>query len=83
VTLLGVTGLFVTSFVQELRVDPGFSPDRVVAVEIGPVQAGIKDAKARAAFTIGSSPRQRDLSGVMSASKEGVLERIAVAWEGP
>ena len=48
VTLLVVTGLFVTSFVQLLRVDPGFSPDGVVAVEIAPVARRYPDAKARA-----------------------------------
>src|SRR5204862_483649 len=37
VTLLVITGLFVTSFVHLLGVDPGFSPDRVVAIEIAPV----------------------------------------------
>ena len=50
VTLLVVTGLFVTSFVQLLRVDPGFSPDRVVAVEIAPVASRYPDEKARAAL---------------------------------
>ena len=57
VTLLVVTGLFVTSFVQLLRVDPGFSPDGVVAVEIAPSQAGIQTRRRAPLFTIGSSPR--------------------------
>ena len=43
VTLLVVTGLFVTSFLQVLRVDPGFSPDRVLAVEIAPVASRYPD----------------------------------------
>ncbi len=69
VTLLVVTGLFVTSFVQLLRVDPGFSPDHVVAVEIAPVASRYPDAKARAALydrILGSARDSvgRDLGGV-------------------
>ena len=50
VTLLVVTGLFVASFVQLLRVDPGFSPDHVVAIEIAPSARRYPDEKTRAAL---------------------------------
>src|SRR5206468_8637322 len=68
VTLLVVTGLFVTSFVQLLRVDPGFSPDHVVAVEIAPVASRYPDEKARAALYDRILAAARDLSGITSAA---------------
>ena len=50
VTLLVVTTLLVTSFVRLLRIDPGFSPDGVVAVEIAPLASRYPDTPERAAL---------------------------------
>ncbi len=80
VTLLVVTGLFVTSFVQLLRVDPGFSPDRVVAVEIAPVASRYPDAKARTALYDRIFTSARDLSGVTSAAWTSALPLTGETW---
>jgi predicted permease len=80
VTLLVVTGLFVTSFVQLLRVDPGFSPDRVIAVEIAPVASRYPDAKARAALYDRILADTRQLSGVTSAAWTSALPLTGETW---
>ena len=67
VTLLVVTGLFITSFVQLLRVDPGFSPERVTAVEIAPIANRYPDEKARAALYDRILASAHDLPGITSA----------------
>jgi predicted permease len=73
VTLLVVTGLFVTSFVRLLRVDPGFSPDRVVAVEISPVARRYPDTPERAQLYDRILAGVRDLAGVTSAGWTSAL----------
>jgi putative ABC transport system permease protein len=80
VTLLVVTGLFVTSFVQLLRVDPGFSADRVVAVEIAPVASRYPDTKARAALYDRILTAARDLSGITSAGWTSALPLTGETW---
>jgi predicted permease len=80
VTLLVVTGLFITSFVQLLRVDPGFSPDGVVAVEIAPVASRYPDAKARAALYDRILTSARDLSTVTSAAWTSALPLTGETW---
>jgi predicted permease len=80
VTLLVVTGLFVTSFVQLLRVDPGFSPDGVVAVEIAPVTSRYPDAPARAALYDRILTSARDLSAVTSAAWTSALPLTGETW---
>src|SRR6185503_11222483 len=64
VTLLVVTGLFITSFVQLLRVDPGFSPERVTAVEIAPIANRYPDEKTRAALYDRILAAAHDLPGI-------------------
>jgi len=80
VTLLVVTGLFVTSFVQLLNVDPGFSPDRVVAIEIAPVSSRYPDLKARAALYDRILAAARDLSGITSAAWTSTLPLTGETW---
>ena len=80
VMLLVVTGLFVASFAQLLRVDPGFSPDRVVAVEIAPVASRYPDAKARAALYDRILTAARDLSSVTSAAWTSALPLTGETW---
>ena len=80
VTLLVVTGLFVTSFVQLLRVDPGFSPERVVAVEIAPVASRYSDVKARAALYDRIHTATRDVSSVTSAAWTSALPLTGETW---
>ena len=50
VTLLVVTALLVTSFVRLLRIDPGFSPDGVVASRSRPSPPATRTSTARAAL---------------------------------
>jgi predicted permease len=80
VTLLVVTGLFVTSFVRLLRVDPGFSPDHVVAVEISPVARRYPDERARAALYDRILTGTRPLPGIMSASWTSALPLTGETW---
>jgi predicted permease len=80
VTLLVVTGLFVTSFVQLLRVDPGFSPDRVTAVEIAPIANRYPDEKARAALYDRILASARDLPGITSAAWTSALPLTGETW---
>jgi putative ABC transport system permease protein len=80
VTLLVVTGLFVTSFVQLVRVDPGFSPDRVTAVEIAPIANRYPDEKARAALYDQILTSARDLPGITSAAWTSALPLTGETW---
>ena len=80
VTLLVVTGLFVTSFVQLLRVDPGFSPERVTAVEIAPIASRYPDEKARAALYDRILASARDLPGITSAAWTSALPLTGETW---
>jgi len=80
VTLLVVTGLFVTSFVRLLRVDPGFSPERVTAVEIAPIANRYPDEKARAALYDRILASARDLPGIASAAWTSALPLTGETW---
>jgi predicted permease len=80
VTLLVVTGLFVTSFVQLLRVDPGFSPERVTAVEIAPIANRYPDEKARAALYDRILASAHDLPGITSAAWTSALPLTGETW---
>ena len=79
-TLLVVTGLFVTSFVQLLRVDPGFSTDNVLAVEIAPVASRYPDTKERAALYDRILAAARGLAGVTSATWTSALPLTGETW---
>jgi len=80
VTLLAVTGLFVTSFVQLVRVDPGFSPERVTAVEIAPIANRYPDEKARAALYDRILASARNLPGITSAAWTSALPLTGETW---
>jgi len=80
VTLLVVTGLFITSFVQLLRVDPGFSPERVTAVEIAPIASRYPNEKARAALYDRILAAARDLPGITSAAWTSALPLTGETW---
>src|SRR5262249_48971492 len=75
-----VTGLFVTSFVRLLQVDPGFSADRVIAVEIAPVAARYPDTPARAALYDRILASARDIAGITSAAWTSVLPLTGETW---
>jgi len=80
VTLLVVTGLFVTSFVQLLRVDPGFSPEHVTAVEIAPIANRYPDEKTRAALYDRILAAAHDLPGITSAAWTSALPLTGETW---
>jgi predicted permease len=80
VTLLVVTGLFVTSFIRLLDIDPGFSTDRVVTVEIAPIAARYPDTKARAALYERIAERARQLPGIASISWTSALPLTGETW---
>jgi len=80
VALLVVTGLFVTSYLHLLSVDPGFSADRVIAVEIAPVTTRYPDAKARAALYDRIVTAVRELPGVISAAWTSALPLTGETW---
>lgn len=80
VTLLAVTGLFVTSFLHLVRVDPGFSPDHVVAIEIAPVASRYPDEKARAALYDRILSAARELPQMTSAAWTSALPLTGETW---
>lgn len=80
VTLLAITGLFVSSFVQLLRVDLGFSPERVLALEISPIASRYPDVKERAALYDRIMDGTRQLSSVSSAAWTSALPLTGETW---
>jgi predicted permease len=80
VTLLAVTGLFATSFVRLVRIDPGFSTDRVVAVEIAPIGARYPDTRSRAALYDRILERVRQLPSIGTASFTSALPLTGEVW---
>ena len=80
VTLLVATGLFVTSFLHLLRVDPGFSTERVVALEIKPTASKYPDAKARAALYDRILDRVHTLPDITSAAWTSKLPLKGETW---
>jgi len=80
VALLVVTGLFVASFVQLIRVEPGFSTERVVALEIAPATTRYPDVKDRAALYDRILAATRGLAGITSASWTSALPLTGETW---
>ena len=80
VTLLVLTGLFVTSFVRLLRIDPGFSTDHVVTMEIAPVTTRYPNAKAIAALYDRILDRARGLPGLTSIAWTSALPLTGETW---
>jgi len=80
VMLLVVTALLVTSFVRLLRIDPGFSPDGVVAVDIAPLASRYPDTPERAALYDRILARVHRLPGVTSAAWTSLLPLGGETW---
>ena len=80
VTLLVVTGLFVTSLMRLLDVDPGFSTDHVVTVEIAPVAARYPDVKARATLYDRIAERARQVGGISAVAWTSALPLTGETW---
>jgi len=80
VMLLAVTGLFVSSFMRLLRVDPGFATDRVVTMEIAPVAARYPDVAARAALYDRISERAHQLPALTSVTWVSALPLSGQTW---
>jgi predicted permease len=80
VMLLVVNGLFASSFVRLLRVDPGFSTDHVMAVEIAAVASRYPDENARANLYDRILAGTRELSDVSSAAWTSALPLTGETW---
>jgi predicted permease len=80
VTLLVVTGLFITSFVRLLAVDPGFSSARVVVLEISPGARRYPNDKARAALYDRLLAGVRELPGITAAGWTSALPLTGETW---
>jgi predicted permease len=79
-TLLVVTALLVTSFVRVLRIDPGFTPDGVVTVDISPPSLRYPDTDERAALYDRILERVRRLPGVTSVAWTSLLPLNGESW---
>jgi hypothetical protein len=80
VALLIVTGLFVTSFMHLLRVDPGFSAEQVIAVEIVPVARRYPDEQARARLYDRILEGTRSLPAITSAAWTSAVPLSGETW---
>lgn len=78
--LLVTTGLFVTSFVHLMRIDPGFSAAGVVAVEIKPIARRYPDTPERAALYDRILDRVHALPSVTSAAWTSMLPLTGETW---
>jgi predicted permease len=80
VTLLVVTALLVTSFIRLLRIDPGFSAEGVVAVDIAPLASRYPDTAQRASLYDRILARVDRLPGVRSAAFTSLLPLNGETW---
>ena len=80
VTLLVMTGLFVASFMRLANVEPGFSPDRVVTMQISPVAKRYPDVKAVAQLYDRILERVRSVPGVTAAAWTSALPLTGETW---
>jgi len=80
VALLGVTGLFVVSFMRLVQVDPGFATERVVTVEIAPAAARYPGTAERAALYDRIGERARRVPGVTAISWTSALPLTGETW---
>jgi putative ABC transport system permease protein len=71
--LLVGAGLFLRSFGEMMRVDPGFRPDSLVAAQIYLPQAKYPDSESRLRFFTEALSRIRALHGVQSAGASSAL----------
>jgi predicted permease len=80
VTLLVVTGLFVVSFMRLVHIDPGFSTEQVITVEIAPAAARYPDTNARAALYDRVGERARSLPGITAVAWTSALPLTGETW---
>lgn len=80
VMLLAVSGLFISSLRQLLRVDTGFAPDGAVTVEVAPVGARYPDTPQRAALYDHILERVRAIPSVTEASWTSALPLTGETW---
>jgi predicted permease len=80
VTLLAVTALFAASFVRLMQVEPGFSAQRVVSVEIAPGVNRYPDLKARAALYDRILAAAREVPAVDSAAWASAFPLTGETW---
>ncbi len=80
VMLLAVTGLFTTSLMRILRVDPGFSTANVISMEIAPVGVRYPDVAERASLYDRIAERARELPGVVSVAWTSALPLTGQTW---
>jgi putative ABC transport system permease protein len=70
----------VTSFVRLLRIDPGFTPDGVVALDMAPLASRYPDTPERAALYDRILERVQRLPGVTSAAWTSLLPLSGETW---
>lgn len=80
VMLLAVSGLFISSVRQLLRVDTGFAPGGAVTIEIAPVSARYPDATKRAALYDRILERVRAIPSVTDAAWTSALPLTGETW---
>ena len=80
VALLAVTGLFAASFVRLLSVDPGFSAQDVVTLEISPLQTRYPDVATRAALYDRIAEGARQLPDVRALAWTSALPLTGETW---
>lgn len=80
VMLLAVSGLFISSLRQLLRVDTGFGPDGAITVEVAPVSAQYPDTPRRAALYDRILERVRAIPTVTAASWTSALPLTGETW---
>jgi putative ABC transport system permease protein len=71
--LLVATGLFISSFIHLLRVDKGFEPDRVLAVDVTLRRGGYGTWERRAQYFEQAVSRLHAMPGVISAALASAL----------
>jgi predicted permease len=82
-TLLAGAGLLIRSFVQLLKVPPGFKPEGVISMQVSASGPEYKDQARRIQFYESLSQRVRNLPGVTG---EGIVSTLpltaSVSWGG-
>lgn len=80
VMLLAVSGLFISSLRQLLRVDTGFAPGGALTVEMAPVSAQYPDTPKRAALYDRILERVRAIPTVTAAAWTSALPLTGETW---
>lgn len=80
VMLLAISGLFISSLRQLLRVDTGFAAEGALTVEVAPVSARYPDTARRAALYDRILDRVRAMPTVTAASWTSALPLTGETW---